>query len=99
MQFFSGEDEQDVSMTRLTIALRAVRLTRLARLVKLLRSPLFQQLSELISGLMIGIPWLVWVMGLLTITIYLMGVLARQVVGPTVSHNLIDTCGPGDMYE
>lgn len=67
--------------------------------MKLLRSPLFQQLLELLSGFMIGVPWLFWVLVLLCVTIYLMAILLRQVVGPSLGQTLRTTCGEGDAVE
>jgi len=67
---------------RISLVLRTLRLVRIVRLVKLLRLPLFHELGSMLTGLLIGLPWLVWVCCLLVVVIFSAALFLRQAVGP-----------------
>jgi len=70
------------SFARISLVLRSLRLVRIVRLVKLLRLPLFHELGSMLTGLLIGLPWLVWVICLLCVVIFSAALFLRQAVGP-----------------
>lgn len=83
----------DIAASKLILVLRALRLTRIARLVKLLHTPILSGLANMLAGFMVGVPCMLWVMVLLTIIFYVLGMVFRQVVGPTQGISRIDYCG------
>jgi len=95
---FLGQEENDgVNAVRVAIMFRILRVARLTRLVKLLKHPFFRDLANLLAGLLIGMPWLFWVLVLLFLILYSMGVCLRLMLGPTGSvKETMDRCGSGD---
>lgn len=78
------------------IVMRALRMARVMRLVKLLHSPLLKDLANMLVGLAIGMPSLLWVLVLFVVVLYSFGLLLRFMLGPQAEQDLISTCGFGD---
>jgi hypothetical protein len=79
------------------LVLRSFRALRLARALKMLRSPLVQELSNMLVGFLIGMPALFWTIFLLSIIVVFVGLCFRLTVGPPYgSPKRIPTCGLGD---
>eukprot|EP00931_Biecheleriopsis_adriatica_P087580 TRINITY_DN62022_c0_g1_i1.p1 TRINITY_DN62022_c0_g1~~TRINITY_DN62022_c0_g1_i1.p1 ORF type:complete len:829 (+),score=152.08 TRINITY_DN62022_c0_g1_i1:39-2525(+) len=85
------------SSTNVILILRALRLARLTRLVKLMRIPLLAELASMISGFVIGAPWLFWVLVVLWCVIYICAVALRSFILTVVPENL--DCGQGDATD
>jgi len=90
---FASEGAQ----TRAALALRGLRLARMARLAKLMRMPLLEELANLISGFVISVRSLFWVMIFLWLIVYVIALGFRAGV-QTVSESTPDRCGYGDFY-
>lgn len=86
------------AQTRAALALRGLRLARMARLAKLMRMPLLEELANLISGFVISVRSLFWVMIFLWLIVYVIALGFRAGV-QTVSQSTTDRCGYGDYYE
>jgi len=72
------------------LILRGLRLARIARLAKLMRVPILAELANLISGVVISLPWLIWVLVLLFTVIYITALGARSMI--SISQKVAD-CG------
>jgi len=84
------------SAARITMVLRVLRLSRVVRLLKLLQTPLLHSLANLLSGFVIGVPWLLWVLVLLISVLFIMGIIFRYMLGPVTGEGMLSTCGYGD---
>eukprot|EP00811_Abedinium_folium_P000252 NODE_1022_length_2647_cov_11.688889.p1 GENE.NODE_1022_length_2647_cov_11.688889~~NODE_1022_length_2647_cov_11.688889.p1 ORF type:complete len:749 (-),score=188.80 NODE_1022_length_2647_cov_11.688889:244-2490(-) len=81
-----------------TMALRCFRVLRVVRLVRLLRSPYLKDFTQMLLGLLIGLPWLFWVLCMLGLITYLMGMGFRQLLGPEADGpDLYELCGDADL--
>lgn len=84
--------------TRMGIVLRAVRMSRILRLVKIFRSQMLRELSNMISGMLTGLPALMWIIVVIILFIYFCGIAGRQALGPS-QNSLVSTCDKGDSYD
>mmetsp|Transcript_97519 Transcript_97519/g.303728 ORF Transcript_97519/g.303728 Transcript_97519/m.303728 type:complete len:805 (+) Transcript_97519:56-2470(+) len=92
-------DKADLTSAKLTLVLRGLRLARIARLVKLLHTPILSGLASMLAGFAVGIPCMCWVLVLLSIVFYVLGMVFRQVVGPPSGSSRIEVCGTtGDNF-
>eukprot|EP00439_Symbiodinium_sp_Y106_P044997 s178_g5.t1 len=66
--------------TKAALILRGLRLARMARLAKLMRMPLLQELTNIISGFVISVRSLFWVMMTLFVVVYVLALGARVTV-------------------
>lgn len=62
------------------MVMRVARLTRVFRLVRILRLKMFKELTLMINGVVAGLRTLFWAIVLLTLFMYVLGVLMRQVM-------------------
>mmetsp|Transcript_53103 Transcript_53103/g.153177 ORF Transcript_53103/g.153177 Transcript_53103/m.153177 type:complete len:945 (+) Transcript_53103:120-2954(+) len=93
-------DNKGSYAAQMVLMLRAMRLTRVVRLVKLLRSPLLQNLTNMLTGFMLGLPALFWVVVLFLVVLYVFGLAFRIMWGPAEGQNMIAVCGvPDDVAE
>lgn len=90
---FTGDGAQ----TRAALALRGLRVARAARLAKLMRMPLLEELANLISGFVLSVRSLFWVMIFLFLIVYIIALGFRAGV-QTVSESTTAKCGHGDYY-
>ncbi|CAK9053155.1 unnamed protein product, partial [Durusdinium trenchii] len=79
------------------LVLRGLRLARMARLAKLIRMPLLAELANLISGFVLSVRSLFWVMIFLTLIVYVIALGFRAGV-ETFSGTMPDNCLMGDFY-
>jgi len=95
--FLGQQDNDGVNAVRVAVMFRILRVARLVRLVKLLKHPILRDLANLLAGLLIGMPWLFWVLVLLFLILYSMGICLRLMLGPTSGDEaLMPRCGSGD---
>ncbi|CAE8608021.1 unnamed protein product, partial [Polarella glacialis] len=87
-----------VATSKITLVLRGLRLARIARLMKLLKMPLLAELANVISGLVISVPWLFWVMAILLLVTYLCAIALRSTIS-VESAEAFGICGSGDLIE
>lgn len=95
----AGESSDAIS-TRVAVVLRAFRLARIARIFKLVKTPLLKDLGDMIVGLWIGLPKLMWVMCVLLRFTYVVAVVMRSALGPppgNASLALESLCGDPDL--
>lgn len=71
----------DTSNMQLFTILRLVRLARITRLVRLLRFKIFKELLLMIRGVFAGMRTLLWAIVLLSLFIFMCGMLMRQTIG------------------
>jgi len=83
---------------RMSMILRGLRLSRVARLIKLMHWPLLAELANMISAMVIGVPWLFWVTILLCGVLYVCAIALRSTVTAD-SVEMFERCGSGDLYE
>ncbi|CAK0868939.1 unnamed protein product [Prorocentrum cordatum] len=82
---------------RFMLLFRVFRLIRLGRLLRLIRSPLVRELSNILMGLVIGSPALLWVSVVIWVVVALVAMSLRIAVGPDPGDvDLVKKCGPGD---
>jgi hypothetical protein len=88
---------------KLSFMLRVLRLARLVRLVRLLQDgrigyigKFFRELADMLTGFVIGMPALFWVMVLLFSIFFAIAVIFMSVVGPAEGQNLTALCGSAD---
>ncbi|CAJ1363517.1 unnamed protein product [Effrenium voratum] len=86
------------STTKAALILRGLRLARMARLAKLMRMPLLEELANIISGFVISVRSLFWVMICLALVVYVMSLAFRATV-QTVSTDALSKCGYGDSFD
>jgi len=86
------------SSARMSMILRGLRLSRVARLIKLMHWPLLAELANMISAMVIGVPWLFWVTILLCGVLYVCAIVLRSTVSGE-SMSLFGRCGSGDNYD
>mmetsp|Transcript_54126 Transcript_54126/g.97728 ORF Transcript_54126/g.97728 Transcript_54126/m.97728 type:complete len:885 (+) Transcript_54126:74-2728(+) len=86
------------SEMKAALALRGLRLARMARLAKLMRMPLLEELANIISGFVISVRSLFWVMVTLMLVVYVLALGMRATV-QTVSNGAMSTCGAGDLID
>jgi hypothetical protein len=87
----------NASSISLLLVLRCFRFLRVARALKMLRSPLVQELSNMLMGFLIGVPALFWTIVLLSLVVVLVGLCFRLAIGPPYGEpELIPRCGTGD---
>ncbi|CAE8583206.1 unnamed protein product [Polarella glacialis] len=87
-----------VGTSKITLVLRGLRLARIARLMKLLKMPLLAELANMISGFVISVPWLFWVMVMLLVVNYVCAVALRSTIS-VESKEAFEICGSGDLIE
>lgn len=83
-------------MTKISAMLRFLRFLRIIRLIKLARSPLIRDLANMLSGFLIGLPSLMWVLLMFVLVLVVFGALSRTMLGPPVGRDpreWIKTCG------
>eukprot|EP00931_Biecheleriopsis_adriatica_P060677 TRINITY_DN36452_c0_g1_i1.p1 TRINITY_DN36452_c0_g1~~TRINITY_DN36452_c0_g1_i1.p1 ORF type:complete len:971 (+),score=164.37 TRINITY_DN36452_c0_g1_i1:19-2931(+) len=78
----------------IVIILRGLRLARITRLVKIMRIPMLAELANMISGFVIGAPWLFWVLVVLFCVIYVLAVGFRSFILTVVGD--AEDCGKAD---
>mmetsp|Transcript_81772 Transcript_81772/g.144339 ORF Transcript_81772/g.144339 Transcript_81772/m.144339 type:complete len:670 (+) Transcript_81772:35-2044(+) len=78
---------------RVLVINRGLRLVRLAKVMKLADIPFFHSFANLLSGLVVGLPWLIWVLLLLGCFIYVSAVMLRSFVLAVVPGDILDVCG------
>jgi len=83
---------------RMSMVLRGLRLSRVARLIKLMHWPLLAELANMISAMVIGVPWLFWVTILLCGVLYICAIILRSTV-TDVSQEMFIRCGSGDNFD
>ncbi|CAK9106331.1 Calcium-channel protein cch1 [Durusdinium trenchii] len=83
---------------RMSMVLRGLRLSRVARLIKLMNLPLLAELANMISAMVIGVPWLFWVTILLSGVLYICGIVLRSTVS-NASAEMSDRCGDPDLFQ
>lgn len=87
------------SQTKAALILRGLRLARMARLAKLMRMPLLQELTNIISGFVISVRSLFWVMMTLFVVVYVLALGARVTVQAlSTGEGDLTRCGRGDTY-
>jgi hypothetical protein len=85
------------STSSFLIMVRTLRILRVARLVKLMGHPVLDDLGSMLSGLLLGLPALLWVSVLLSTILWMIAFGLRSVIGPQPGKELlIDTCGGFD---
>eukprot|EP00928_Gymnodinium_smaydae_P022884 TRINITY_DN19084_c0_g1_i2.p1 TRINITY_DN19084_c0_g1~~TRINITY_DN19084_c0_g1_i2.p1 ORF type:complete len:667 (-),score=56.15 TRINITY_DN19084_c0_g1_i2:277-2277(-) len=84
---------------RSVLVLRGLRLARVARLLKLMQTPLLRELVNMISGLVIGAPSLLWVFVMLGTIIYIFAIMLRTFILTYVPMGLSEECGSGDSKD
>lgn len=82
---------------RMSMVLRGLRLSRVARLIKLVNLPLLAELANMISAMVIGVPWLFWVTILLSGVLYICGIILRSTVSDE-SSEMAMSCRDADSY-
>eukprot|EP00930_Biecheleria_cincta_P088496 TRINITY_DN7773_c0_g1_i1.p1 TRINITY_DN7773_c0_g1~~TRINITY_DN7773_c0_g1_i1.p1 ORF type:complete len:1008 (+),score=189.64 TRINITY_DN7773_c0_g1_i1:39-3062(+) len=82
------------SSGNMILILRGLRLARIARLAKLMRVPVLAELANLISGVVISLPWLIWVLVLLFVVIYIAALGARSTLSDI--GRKVQDCGATD---
>eukprot|EP00930_Biecheleria_cincta_P031108 TRINITY_DN21583_c0_g1_i1.p1 TRINITY_DN21583_c0_g1~~TRINITY_DN21583_c0_g1_i1.p1 ORF type:complete len:823 (-),score=123.89 TRINITY_DN21583_c0_g1_i1:365-2833(-) len=92
------EDSSKGAVGRLLLPLRGLRLARMARLVKLMRVPMLAQLANMMSGFLIGGPWLICVIAMLLFIIYVTAIMMRTLAF-TIPPGCFDRFGSGDLYD
>ncbi|CAK0807537.1 unnamed protein product [Prorocentrum cordatum] len=79
------------------ILIRTLRILRHARLVKMFRSPMLNDLSNILSGVLLCLPSMMWVIVMVSVALWLIASGFRSVIGPTDSDELlIEKCGGFD---
>jgi len=68
-----------VDFTKVTV-IRLVRLLRITRVVRLLKFPVFKDLRIMVSGVVGGLKTLFWALMLISMLVYIFGVMMRQLV-------------------
>lgn len=81
--------------TKSSSLLRGLRLVRVARAIQVSKTALLAELANLISGFIIGIPWLFWVMFTLTAVVYIMALSLRTLILSYGGDDFV-RCGSGD---
>eukprot|EP00434_Breviolum_minutum_P035867 symbB.v1.2.031765.t1/scaffold3723.1/size51423/2 len=82
---------------RMSMVLRGLRLSRVARLIKLVNLPLLAELANMISAMVIGVPWLFWVTILLSGVLYICGIILRSTVS-NEARQMATSCRDADSY-
>jgi len=96
----SSHDAGLAKVARVAVMLRGLRLIRVVRLVKLVTNPLLKDLANMLVGLVIGIPSLLWVMIFFVLILFMIGLTFRFMFGPDPGQNLISICGrPDDITD
>ncbi|CAE7451979.1 Cacna1d [Symbiodinium natans] len=80
---------------RMSMVLRGLRLSRVARLIKLMHWPLLAELANMISAMVIGVPWLFWVTILLCGVLYVCAIVLRSTVSSDATA-MFERCGSAD---
>jgi len=91
-----GSEEQASSAFQVAVLLRVLRVARVVRMAKLVRNPMLSDLANMLTGFIIGIPSLSWVLVLFVFILYMVGLIFRLFFGPADGQNLMSVCGPAD---
>jgi len=98
--WLSGKEGAEKGAARMVLILRALRLVRVIRLVKLLRTPMLEKLANMLTGFLIGLPALFWVVVLFLVVLFVIGLAFRIMFGPEEGQNMIDLCGfPDELVD
>mmetsp|Transcript_57941 Transcript_57941/g.188450 ORF Transcript_57941/g.188450 Transcript_57941/m.188450 type:complete len:454 (+) Transcript_57941:2-1363(+) len=84
------------SVAQVAILLRVLRVARVMRMVKLVRSPMLADLANMLSGFLIGIPALLWVLAFFVFILYMVGLMFRLAFGPLENESYTWRCGAAD---
>jgi len=86
------------SEMKAALLLRGLRLARMARLAKLVRMPLLEELANIVSGFVLSVRALFWVIVTLNLVIYVLSLGLRTTI-QAVSPNAMDNCPSGDSVD
>jgi len=96
----SAESDPMVArVKRMATILRVLRLTRFLRLFKLVQSAALADLANMLAGFYIGLPTMVWVIGIFICILYMVGLAFRICFGPSIGREFISICGYGDWID
>lgn len=94
----AGREASVSSAARIAIGARVLRIVRLVRLTKLMHSPVLRDLANMLTGFVIGVPSLIWVLALFCGILYMLGLFFRLILGPAVGQDMLSLCGRPDDY-
>lgn len=87
---------------RLVLVLRGLRLARVVRLAKLMNIPLLKELANIVSGFIISVRSLIWVILTINVVVYVCALALRSLVQSWTSNDFRVTCPEDpdmmDMY-
>ncbi|CAE7783342.1 unnamed protein product [Symbiodinium sp. CCMP2456] len=86
------------SEMKAALLLRGLRLARMARLAKLVRMPLLEELANIVSGFVLSVRALFWVIVTLNLVIYVLSLGLRTTI-QAVSSNALGNCPSGDEVD
>ncbi|CAL1167597.1 unnamed protein product, partial [Cladocopium goreaui] len=85
---------------KLVLILRGLRLARVARLAKLVNMPLLQELANIVSGFIISVRSLFWVVLTINVVVYVCALALRSLVQSFTTALFRDTCNQsGDTLD
>eukprot|EP00434_Breviolum_minutum_P008755 symbB.v1.2.007716.t3/scaffold479.1/size198797/8 len=85
---------------KLVLILRGLRLARVARLAKLVNLPLLQELANIVSGFLISVRSLFWVVLTINVVVYVCALALRSLVQSFTTALFRDTCNEsGDTMD
>jgi len=87
---------QNSSRAKIILVLRGLRLARVARLAKLINMPLLQELANIVSGFLISVRSLFWVVVTLSVVVYVCALALRSLVQSFAHPDTTEKCGSGD---
>ncbi|CAE7266570.1 unnamed protein product [Symbiodinium natans] len=90
---------QNASRAKIILILRGLRLARVARLAKLINMPLLQELANIVSGFLISVKSLFWVVMTLSVVVYVCALALRSLVQSFADPDTLEKCGSADNVD